>query len=105
MVIRVFLLVAVLSYSRRVFVKAFLRECQDDWREGIAAAFTQFGGVPLRLLSDNPRALVVGRDHVTGSVTFHPVYLAFCRDWDVQPRACAPIARGRRAKSNRASNS
>lgn len=21
---------------------------------------------------------------------FHPGYLAFCRDWDVQPRACAP---------------
>jgi hypothetical protein len=23
-------------------------------------------------------------------VIFHPAYLAFCRDWDVQPRACAP---------------
>jgi hypothetical protein len=23
-------------------------------------------------------------------VTFHPGYLSFCRDWDVQPRACAP---------------
>ena len=31
-----FLLVAVLSYSRRLFVKAFLNERQDDWREGIA---------------------------------------------------------------------
>ena len=37
--ITVFLLVAVLSYSRRAFVKAFLHERQDDWREGIAAAF------------------------------------------------------------------
>ena len=88
--VTVFLLVAVLSYSRRVFVKAFLRECQDDWRDGIAAAFVHFGGVPLRVLSDNPRALVVGRDRATGAVTFHPAYLAFCRDWDVQPRACAP---------------
>ena len=25
-----------------------------------------------------------------GTVSFHPAYLAFCRDWDVQPRACAP---------------
>jgi transposase len=89
-IVTVFLLVAVLSYSRRVFVKAFLRECQDDWREGIAAAFVHFGGVPLRVLSDNARALVVGRDRATGTVTFHPAYLAFCRDWDVQPRACAP---------------
>jgi transposase len=88
--VRVFLLVAVLSYSRRLFVKAFLNERQDDWREGIAAAFTHFGGVPRTLLGDNARALVLGRDRATGTVIFHPTYLAFCRDWDVQPRACAP---------------
>src|SRR5256885_16884710 len=35
----VHLLVAVLSYSRRIFVKAFLAERGDDWREGIAEAF------------------------------------------------------------------
>lgn len=88
--ITVFLLVAVLSYSRRTFVKAFLRERQDDWREGIAAAFTHFGGVVVTVLGDNARALVRGRDRATGTVTFHPGYLAFCRDWDVQPRACTP---------------
>jgi transposase len=88
--VRVFLLVAVLSYSRRLFVKAFLNERGDDWREGIAAAFQHFGGVPRVLLGDNARALVLGRDRLTGTVSFHPTYLAFCRDWDVQPRACAP---------------
>lgn len=88
--VRIFLLVAVLSYSRRLFVKAFLNERGDDWREGIAAAFTHFGGVPRTLLGDNARALVLGRDRATGTVQFHPTYLAFCRDWDVQPRACAP---------------
>jgi transposase len=88
--VTVFLLVAVLSYSRRTFVKAFLHERQDDWREGIASAFMHFGGVVLTMLGDNARALVRGRDRATGTVTFHPGYLAFCRDWDVQPRACAP---------------
>jgi transposase len=88
--VRVFLLVAVLSYSRRLFVKAFLNERGDDWREGIAAAFRHFGGLPRVLLGDNARALVMGRDRATGTVSFHPAYLAFCRDWDVQPRACAP---------------
>jgi transposase len=88
--IKVFLLVAVLSYSRRTFVKAFLHERQDDWREGIATAFLHFGGVVSTVLGDNARALVRGRDRATGTVTFHPGYLAFCRDWDVQPRACAP---------------
>jgi transposase len=88
--VRVFLLVAVLSYSRRLFVKAFLNERGDDWREGIAAAFLHFGGVPRVLLGDNARALVLGRDRATGTVSFHPAYLAFCRDWQVQPRTCAP---------------
>ena len=88
--VRVFLLVAVLSYSRRLFVKAFLNERQDDWREGIAAAFMHFGGVPRTMLGDNARALVLGRDRATGTLVFHPAYVAFCRDWDVQPRACAP---------------
>lgn len=88
--VRVFVLVAVLGYSRRLFVKAFLTERQDDWREGIAAAFQHFGGVPRTILGDNARALVLGRDRTTGTVIFHPTYLAFCRDWDVQPRACAP---------------
>ncbi len=45
--VRVFFLVAVLSYSRRLFVKAFLNQRSDDWREGIAAAFQHFGGVTL----------------------------------------------------------
>src|SRR3954470_1143823 len=88
--VRIFLLVAVLSYSRRLFVKAFLSERQDDWREGIAGAFTHFGGVPRTVLVDNARALVAGRDRGTGTILFHPTYLALCRDWDVQPRACAP---------------
>ena len=88
--VRVFLLVAVLSYSRRLFVKAFLNQRSDDWREGIAAAFRRFGGVPRTLLGDNAKALVLGRDRATGIVTFHPTYLAFCREWDVLPRACGP---------------
>src|SRR5437867_3695429 len=56
----VHLLVAVLSYSRRIFVKAFLA------------------------------ALVVRHDRGAQTVVFHPAYLAFCRDWDVVPRACGP---------------
>ena len=89
----IFLLVVVLSYSRRLFVKAFLNERGDDWREGIAAACAHFGGVPRTLLGDNARAFVLGRDRATGTVRFHPAYLAFCRDWDVQPRRVRPVSR------------
>src|SRR5437867_3471509 len=78
--VRIFLLVAVLSYSRRLFVKPFFNERGADWREGIAAAFTHFGGVPRTVLGDNARPLVRARDRATGTAIFHPAYLAFCRD-------------------------
>ncbi len=88
--VTVHFLVAVLGFSRRLFVKAFLHERQGEWLDGIAAAFQHFGGVPSELLGDNARCLVLGRDRAAQTVTFHPAYLAFCRDWDVQPRACQP---------------
>lgn len=86
----VYLLVAVLGYSRRLFVKAFLNQRSDDWREGIAAAFRHFGGVTRAVLGDNAKALVIARDREAETVTFHPAYLAFCREWNVLPRACGP---------------
>jgi transposase len=88
--VTVHFLVAVLSYSRRIFVKAFLHERQGEWLDGIASAFQHFGGVPAEVLGDNARCLVLGRDRAAQTVTFHPAYVAFCRDWGVQPRACQP---------------
>jgi transposase len=88
--VRVYLLVAVLSFSRRLFVKAFLSERQDDWREGIGGAFRHFGGVTRTVLGDNAAALVLGRDRALGTVTFHPAYVAFLHDFGAEPRACRP---------------
>ncbi len=65
-------LVAVLSYSRRIFVKAFLHERQGEWLDWIASAFQRFGGVPAEVLGDNARCLVLGRDLAAQTVTFHP---------------------------------
>jgi transposase len=88
--VTVHFMAAVLSYSRRIFVKAFLHERQGEWLDGIASAFRHFGGVPLEVLGDNTRCLVLDRDRDAQTVTFTPAYVAFCRDWDVQPRACQP---------------
>ncbi len=88
--VRVFLFVAVLAYSRRLYVRASLSQRQDDWREGLAGAFRHFGGVPQDLLLDNAGALVVGRDPGTRTARLHPAFAEFCRDWDVQARVCQP---------------
>jgi hypothetical protein len=87
---RVYFFVAVLGYSRRIYVRAFLRERHDDWREGLAGAFVHFGGVTQTVLVDNARALILGRDSESGVVHVHPAFSAFCVDWGVAPRACRP---------------
>ncbi len=88
--VRVFFVCAVLGFSRRLFVRAFLSARQDDWREGIAGAFHRFGGVPRTLLIDNDGALVIGRDEATQTARLHPAFAAFCRDFGVEARVCRP---------------
>src|SRR2546429_641884 len=80
----------VLSYWGRIFVKAFLAERGDDWREGIAEAFRHFGGVPRTVLGDNARALVVRHDRGAQTVVFHPVLLACGADRKVLRSGCGP---------------
>ncbi len=99
--VRVLLFVAVLSYSRRTYVRAFRSQRHDDWREGLAGAFRHFGGVTQTVLVDNARALVVERDVERGTVRLHPAFEAFCRDWSVTPRACQPYRARTKGKTER----
>lgn len=87
---KIYVFVAVLGYSRRIFVRASLRQRQDDWREGLAGAFRAFGGVPRRILIDRAGALVVGQERETGTARIHPEFAAFCKDWGVEVSACRP---------------
>lgn len=87
---KVYVFVAVLGYSRRIFVRASLSQRQDDWREGLAGAFRAFGGVPRRILIDRAGALVVGQERETGTARIHPAFAAFCKDWGVEVSACRP---------------
>ncbi len=88
--VKVFFLVAVLGYSRRIFVRAMLSERQGEWLSSLAAAFRHFGGVTMTLLVDNAGALVLRHDRRRRVLTFTTGFEAFCRDWSIQPRACAP---------------
>ena len=88
--VKVYFFVAVLGYSRRIFVRASLSQRQDDWREGLAGAFRAFGGVTQKILIDRAGALVVGEDRDSGKARIHPDFAAFCKDWDVEVSACRP---------------
>jgi transposase len=99
--VRVYLFVATLGYSRRLFVRAFQHERQSAWFDGIEAAFCHFGGVPQEVLLDNARALVDRHDAATREVTFNERLIAFASYWGVRPRACAPYRARTKGKDER----
>jgi hypothetical protein len=99
--VRVYLFVATLGYSRRVFVQAFRHDRQSAWFDGIEAAFRHFGGVPREVLFDNARALVDHHDAATREVSFNERLVAFARYWGFRPRACAPYRARTKGKDER----
>src|SRR6516225_131432 len=99
--LRLYLFVATLGYSRRLFVRAFRHERQSVWFDGIEAAFGHFGGVPQEVLLDNARALVDRHDAVTREVAFNPRLGAFAGYWGFRPRACAPYRARTKGKDER----
>ena len=98
---RVYLFVATLGYSRRVYARAFPHERQSAWLEGIEGAFRHFGGLPGELLLDNATALVKHHDPVTREVEFNARLHAFARYWSVRPVACAPYRARTKDKDER----
>ena len=98
---KVFLFVATLGYSRRVYAAAFWHERQSAWLEGIEGAFRHFGGVPGEVLLDNARALVKHHDAATREVEFTNRLHAFARYWDVRAVACAPYRARTKGKDER----
>ena len=99
--VRVYLFVATLGYSRRVFAQAYRHDRQSAWFDGIEAAFRHFGGVPREVLFDNARALVDHHDAATREVGFNERLSAFARYWDFRPRACAPYRARTKGKDER----
>ncbi len=98
---RLYLFVATLGYSRRIFVRAFRHERQSAWLEGMEGAFSHFGGALQEVLLDNARALVDRHDAVTREVTFNERLIAFARYWGFRPRACAPYRARTKGKDER----
>jgi transposase len=98
---RVFLFVATLGHSRRLFVRAFRHERQSAWLDGIEGAFRHFGGVAAEVLMDNAKALVLRHDAATREVRFNARLLAFAAYWGFRPRACAPFRARTKGKDER----
>jgi transposase len=99
--IKVYLFVATLGYSRRLYARAFRNERQESWFAGLEGAFRHFGGVTEEVLFDNDRGLVVRHDRATREVEFNARLHAFARHWRFRPRACAPYRARTKGKDER----
>lgn len=99
--IKVYLFVAMLGYSRRLHVRAFDNERQGSWFAGMESAFLAFGGIPVEVLLDNARALILHHDAASREVVIHPRLHAFAKHWGFRVRACAPYRARTKGKDER----
>jgi len=84
---KVSVFVAVLCYSRLLFIEFTLSQRKAEFYRGLVNALTFFGGSPRNLIFDNLKAAVLngsGR-----SACYHPELLALCGYFCLQPVACA----------------
>ena len=55
---KIYLLCAIMAYSRRMFAKPYLKDDQDAWLDGMESALRFFGGVPLETVFGQSICLV-----------------------------------------------
>ena len=99
--VKVYLFVATLGYSRRLHVRAYGHQKQNNWFDGMESAFGAFGGVPCEVLLDNAKALILLHDRSSREVVLHPRLHAFASHWRFRIRACAPYRARTKGKDER----
>ncbi len=83
---KVSVFVAVLCYSRLMFIEFTLAQTKVEFYRSLAHALEFFGGSPRTIIIDNLKAAVLngsGR-----AACFHPEFLALCGYFCLQPIAC-----------------
>ena len=84
---KVSVFVAVLCYSRLLYIEFTLSQRKAEFYRGLVNALTFFGGSPRNLIFDNLKAAVL--NGAGRHACFHPEFLALCGYFCMQPVACA----------------
>lgn len=92
--------VAVLSYSRRIFLRFYLGAQMENFLRGHVAAFTAWESVPRVLLYDNLKSAVLERQG--DAIRFHPTLLALAGHYCFEPRPVAPARGNEKGRVERA---
>jgi transposase len=83
--------VAVLSFSRQIFLRFFLDARMENFLRGHLGAFEAWQGVPRVVLYDNLKSAVLERQG--DAIRFNPALLDFAAHYRFEPRPVA-VARG-----------
>jgi hypothetical protein len=83
--------VAVLSWSRQIFLRFYLGAHMENFLRGHVGAFDAWGGVPRIALYDNLKSAVLERQGAV--IRFNPTLLALAGHYRFEPRPVA-VARG-----------
>lgn len=92
--------VAVLSYSRAIFLRFFLDQRMPSFLCGHVDAFTYFKGCARVLLYDNLKSAVLERDG--DAIRFHPELLALAAHYRFEARPVAPARGNEKGRVERA---
>ena len=80
-----------LCHSRKPFVMAYPGEAQEMVLDAFVRALTFYGGVPRRVIIDNPKTMVTYVSRSKDRV-FHPRFLALMNHYVMEPVACTPAS-------------
>lgn len=80
-----------LCHSRKPFVVAYMNEKQEMVLDAFVRALAFFGGVPRRVIIDNPKTMVTYVSRSKDRV-FHPRFLALMNHYVIDPVACTPAS-------------
>jgi transposase len=83
---RVSVFVAVLCYSRMVYIEFTLSQHKAEFYRSLVHALEFFGASPHAIIFDNLKAAVINGSGRTAC--FHPEFLALCGHYCLQPIAC-----------------
>jgi transposase len=97
-----FALLAVLGYSRLLWLQFYPRQTLAVLMRGLEDAFSAFGGVPAELLFDQMKAVIIDdQREVGGKLLENTEFLRFAAHWDFRIRACRPYRAKTKGKVER----
>jgi transposase len=95
-------LLVVLGYSRLLWMQLYPRQTMSVLIRGLEQAFTTFGGVPVEMLFDQMKAVIIDDQRPVGGKLLENVeFLRFAAQWGFRVRACRPYRAKTKGKVDR----